>query len=313
MTNIRKVLYIGGPDGYLATKDVLEDIANVVHVESEPDALNSALSDADALLDASMKIRITDEMISKAHKLKIISCATTGSDHIERSCLDQRDISVRTLKEDLALLNNITPAAELSWALLMSCARKLIPAVAHVRSGQWIREEFPGIMLNGRMLGLIGCGRIGQWMSRYANAFGMKVVGYDPYLDEFPDHIKQVSLEEMFEISDFVSVHVHLSDETRGLVTGELFSKARKGLIFINTSRGPIVDQDAFLNALETGHLGAAGVDVLTGEPDIENHPLVAYARSNDNLLITPHMGGYSPDAVKVVCRHAAKKIKLKL
>ncbi len=308
-----KVVYIGGPDGYEATKSILADMADVVHAKSEADALALELTDADALLEASMKVKITDGMMSAAEKLKIISCATTGADHIERGTLTERNIPVRTLKEDRSLLNNITPAAELSWALLMAAARKLVTAVEHVRSGNWVREEFPGIMLNGKQLGVIGCGRIGQWMARYANAFGMTVVGYDPYLKTFPENIRKVSLQQMFESSHFVSVHVHLSEETGGLVTAELLEQARPGQILINTSRGPIVDQAALLSALESGQLGAAGVDVLTGEPDIEDHPMVAYSRSHDNLLITPHCGGYSPDAVKVVCRHAAGKIEATL
>lgn len=308
-----KVVYIGGPDGYEATKSTLADMAEVIHADSKSEVLASELTDADALLDASMKVKITDQMVNAAVKLKIISCATTGADHIERDALEQRNIPIRTLKEDRALLNNITPAAELSWALLMATARRLVAAVEHVRSGKWIREEFPGIMLNGKQLGVIGCGRIGQWMARYANAFGMTVVGYDPYLENFPENIHKVSLQEMFESSHFVSVHVHLTEETAGLVNAELLERARPGQILINTSRGPIVDQDALLNALKSGRLGAAGVDVLTGEPEIENHPMVSYAKSHDNLLITPHCGGYSPDAVKVVCRHAAGKIEAKL
>lgn len=308
-----KVVYIGGPDGYIATQSVLDSIATVIHAESNAESLEGELCDADALLDASMKVIITDNMVERAKNLKIISCATTGSDHIHRNMIDQREILVRTLKEDRALLNNITPAAELSWALLMSVARKLVPAVQHVRGNNWIREEFPGTMLNGRQIGLIGCGRIGQWMSRYATAFGMTVVGYDPYLEEFPRNIKQVSLEEMFKSSDFVSVHVHLSEETEGLVSGELLSLAKQGLVLINTSRGQIVDQDALLSGLEDGILGGAGLDVLTGEPDIVDHPLIKYAQKHDNLLITPHCGGYSPDAVKVVCAHAAGKIKATL
>jgi len=305
-----KVIYIGGDDGYHAAKDELSDIAEVIHVASEPEVLAKDLLDADALLDASMKVKITNEMTAKADKLKIISCATTGSDHIERDFLDENKIPVKTLKEDRELLNNITPAAELSWALLMACARKLVPAVEHVRSGKWTREEFPGVMLNNRQIGIIGCGRIGGWVSRYARAFGMNVVGYDPYIDTMPDGIDEITLEKMFETSDFVSIHVHLSDETTGIVSSDLLAKSKPGLIFINTSRGQLVDQDALLRELESGRLAAAGLDVLTGEPDIENHPLVAYSKSNDNLFITPHCGGYSPDAVKVVCQHAANKIK---
>jgi D-3-phosphoglycerate dehydrogenase len=305
-----KVVYTGGPDGYEATRETLSKVAEVIHTPSEKEALGEALKYAHGLLDASMKVRITDEIIHGAQDLKVISCATTGSDHIEREGLQSRKIPVFTLKEDRELLNNITPAAELSCALLLACARKLVPAVQHVRDGNWVRESFPGIMLNGKQLGIIGCGRIGGWMAKYGNAFGMDVVGYDPYLKKFPDHIKNMSLDRMFSTSHFITIHVHLSDETIGLVSPELLSQAKRGLILINTSRGPIVDQTALLEGLRSGRIGAAGLDVLTGEPDIDGHPLIEYAKTHDNLLITPHCGGYSPDALKVVCSHAAGKIK---
>ena len=256
-----------------------------------------------------MKTRITNGMIRKAGKLRIISCATTGSDHIEREELDRRSIPVRTLKEDRGLLLGLTPAAELSWALLMACARRLPSAFSHVKSGQWTREMFPGTMLRGKRLGIIGCGRIGGWMGRYALAFGMDVVGYDPYMDPLPDGFTPLPLEDLFRTSDFITVHVHLSDETRGLVSRQLLESARNCAVFINTSRGPIVDESALLDCLKNNTIGAAGLDVLDGEPEIDNHPLVGYARENDNLIITPHCGGFSPDAVAIVCTEAAKKI----
>jgi D-3-phosphoglycerate dehydrogenase len=179
-----------------------------------------------------------------------------------------------------------------------------------VKQGRWVREDFPGLMLNGRRLGIIGCGRIGGWMARYGRAFGMDVVGYDPFLDKFPDGIVPVSLEELAATSDAITVHVHLSDETRGLVSADIFRRMKPGAIFLNTSRGAVADEAALLEGLESGRLGAAGLDVLEGEPDVAKHPLRLYAERHDNLLITPHCGGFSPDAVRVVCRRAAEKIR---
>jgi phosphoglycerate dehydrogenase-like enzyme len=193
---------------------------------------------------------------------------------------------------------------------LLACARRLPAAVSAVKRGEWVREDFPGLMLNGRRLGVIGCGRIGGWMARYAHAFGMDVVGCDPFVERFPEGIERVSLEELVSGSDVISVHVHLSDQTRGLVSADLFRRMKPGAIFLNTSRGAIADEAALLQALQSGHLSAAGVDVLDGEPEIGNHPLLRYAVSHDNLLITPHCGGFSPDAVRVVCRRAAEKIR---
>ena len=308
-----RVIYTGGEHGYIAASEILKGIAEVVQVEAEPEILGEHLQTADAFLDASMKVKITPEMFEGSPKLKMISCATTGSDHIDKNSAEKHGVDVRTLREDAELLINITPAAELSWALLMACTRKLKAAFKHVTDGKWSREEFPGVMLKGKSLGLVGCGRIGGWMAKYAQAFGMEVIGYDPFLKSFPSNIKPTTLEKIFDLSDFISVHVHLSDDTSGLVSEKLLNRCKKGVVIINTSRGQIIDETALLNGLLSGHIGAAGLDVLTGEPEISNHPLVEYARMNDNLLITPHCGGYSPDSLSLVCARAAEKIKNKL
>lgn len=302
-------VYLGGKEGFEAAAQTLSHCCEVRHVAAEPEAVEQALCEADALLDASMKVRITDAMVGRAPRLRVISTATTGSDHIDRKQLELRSIPVHTLREDPQLLRNITPAAELSWALVMACARQLPSALQHVLDGGWSRELFPAVMLNGRTLGLIGCGRIGGWMSRYAMAFGMRVLAYDPHAASLPEGVSRATLDGLMSECDVVSIHVHLSDETRGLVSRALLESAKPGMILINTSRGAVVDETALLDGLRSGRIGAAGLDVIAGEPDIANDPLVTYARSNGNLLITPHCGGFSPDAVRVVCRRAAEKI----
>jgi D-3-phosphoglycerate dehydrogenase len=304
------IVYLGAPEGAEAARDVLPPDFTITHPEPTPEAVAQALRNADALLDASMKVAIDEGMISNAPKLRIISCATTGSDHIAREKLTEREIPVRTLREDGELLRNITPAAELTFALLLACARRLPSAVEAVKEGHWIREDYPGLMLNGRRLGVIGCGRIGGWMARYARAFGMDVVGFDPFVTAMPADIRPAPLEELVETSDAVTVHVHLSDQTRGLMSADMFGRIKPGAIFLNTSRGAIADEAALLEALESGRVSAAGLDVLNGEPDVQDHPLRLYAERHDNLLITPHCGGFSPDAVRVVCRRAAEKIR---
>jgi D-3-phosphoglycerate dehydrogenase / 2-oxoglutarate reductase len=304
-----KIIYLGADVGFKAMSEELGGHAVAEHADASAKDVAEVLKDAHGLLDASMKVRITNEMVQKAENLKIISCATTGSDHIDREELEKRSIPVRTLKEDRDLLLNLTPAAELSWALLMACARKLPAAFDHVKTGQWVRELFPGIMLRGKRIGIIGCGRIGGWMGRYAKAFGMEVVGYDPYADPLPQGFVPVRLQDLMQTSDFITVHVHLTEETQGLVSRECLEMLKPGSILINTSRGAVVDESALLQALQTGRLGGAGLDVIEGEPDTDKHPLVEYARTHDNLLITPHCGGFSPDAVALVCAHATKKI----
>jgi D-3-phosphoglycerate dehydrogenase len=306
---MKTILYLGAEVGAVAAEEVVAGRAKVVIAPSTQKDVQSQIKTCDALLDASMKVRITDVMIVSAANLKIISCATTGSDHIERGELKRRGIPVRTLMEDRELLLNLTPAAELSWALLLACARMLPAAINHVKSGGWNREMFPGVMLRGKRIGIIGCGRIGTWMSRYAQAFGMDIVGYDPPLVDFPPHIEPVDLEELVRSSDFITIHVPLNEDTRELLSEDLFAILKKRAILINTSRGAVVNEKALLKALESKQLQAAGLDVLTDEPDIEKSPLFHYAQTHDNLIITPHCGGFSHDAVRIVCRRAAEKI----
>jgi D-3-phosphoglycerate dehydrogenase len=304
-----KILYLGPDFGYQAVVARFNSLAEIINVSSSDSTLQDALSDADALVDASMRIRITDEMVKKASRLKIISCATTGSDHIERMEIRKRNISVRTLKEDRELLLNLTSAAEHSWSLLMACSRKLPAAFDHVKFGMWDRENFSGIILKRKRIGIIGCGRIGTWIGRYANAFGMEVWGYDPYVDPLPENFRRVSLMDLMSECDFITIHIHLTEETKGMISKSCFEVIKPGVVLVNTSRGALIDQDAMLEALKAGRLGAAGLDVIEGEPDIDNNPLVEYARKHNNLIITPHCGGFSPDAVALVSIHATQKI----
>jgi phosphoglycerate dehydrogenase-like enzyme len=305
---MRNVIYLGPADAMASACEVLEPSLKVI-APAAPQAVTDHLGDAIGILDASMEIAFDRAMLDKAPKLQAISTATTGADHIDANVLAERGITLLTLAGEKEVLHNLTPAAELSWTLLMACCRRLRGASTHVLEGRWVRENFPGIMLKGKLLGLIGCGRIGSWMARYAHAFDMNVIGYDPLVEPWPDQICKTDLDTLLSTSDFISVHVPLNDQTRGMIGSREFGLVKRGAIFINTSRGGLTDEHALLRALEEGQIGAAGVDVLEGEPKIDRHPLVEYARTHDNLIITPHIGGFSPDAVKTVVAHAARRI----
>jgi len=306
---MKKVIYLGPPEVYDVISQQLEPYFEVLHIANSLEFAEN-INSAYAVVDASMKYAFTSAVLTDAIELKIISCATTGSSHIDISTLKERGIALHTLREDGELLKDLTPAAELSWALLLSCARKLPHAFNDVKNGNWRRENFPGVMLNGKTLGIIGCGRIGTWMSKYATAFGMQVIGFDPYIDTFPHGIKQCTLEEVLVESDFITIHVHLSEDTKELINLERLKMCRPNLILINTSRGQVINEKDLLYALENNIIFAAGLDVLTDEPEIEGNQLLNFARNNDNLIITPHCGGNSPDAVRIVCTRAADKIK---
>jgi len=301
--------YLGPSDHVSAIADVTGNAFDIRCVHPNPGAVADILRSATAFLDASMRVRLTREMIEAAPALRIVAAATTGADHIDSQALHDRGIRLVTLRGHHELLNQLTPAAEHSWLLLMACARRLPAARQAVLGGKWDRNEFPGIMLRGRTLGIVGLGRIGRWMARYAEAFGMKCQATDPYTTDWPAVVARVELDELLETSDFVTVHVHLTNETRGLLDARRIRLMKPGAILVNTSRGDIIDETALVEALRAGRIGGAGLDVLTGEPEVVNHPLRIYALEHDNLLITPHIGGFSPDAVRTVVRFSAEQI----
>jgi len=303
------VVYSGPRSAALLVERMLGTHFDVRAVDPVPEQVLPALTDAVAFLDASMKVPITAEAIAAAPKLRLVVTATTGASHIDVAALDTRGIPLLTLKGQTEVLRSLTPAAELSWLLLMACARRLRGAIHHVEQGGWERTEFPGAMLKGSTLGIVGLGRLGGWMARYARAFDMDVVAFDPLVTEAPEGVRLASLAEVLRASDFVSLHVHLSDETVGMIDATAIASMKPGAVLVNTSRGELVDEGALVAALESGHLAAVGADVLTGEPDPSASAWWRYAREHDEVVITPHIGGFSPAAVERVVEFSCGRI----
>lgn len=305
------IVYTGPVESLAVAQREVGEAYEVVGVEPTPASLEPALRGAVALLDASMKVPVGAALIAECLELRVVSTATTGANHIDAAALAAREIPLLTLKGQAEVLRELTPAAELSWLLVMTVARRLRPAIAHVETGGWDRTLFPGIMLKGRTIGLVGMGRIGGWMARYATAFGMRVIGFDPFAEVWPEGVERAgSLEELLPIADIVSLHVHLSDDTAGMMSAERIASMKAGAILVNTSRGELVDEQALVEALAEGRLSGAGVDVLGGEPDIEVNPLYRYMLDHPEVVVTPHIGGFAPEAVDITVGFAARRIR---
>ena len=305
---MHKLLYLGPDDQLEFVRNRLGSDYVVVQALDAATA-RAEIKDAAFVLDAYMRIRFDGPMIESADALRAFVTATTGADHVDAAALASRGIPLLTLRGQTDVLRDLTPAAELSWMLIMACARGARAAIDEVLAGTWNRNNHPGLMLRGRVLGIVGCGRIGEWVSRYAGAFGMTCLGCDPHLKQFPQGVRAVALAELLTQADVVSVHVPLNDETRGLLGAAELARIKRGAILVNTSRGEIVDEGALLDALRDGRLRAVGLDVLVGEPDVARHPLVEYARTHPNVIITPHIGGFSPDALREVLAFCCRRI----
>ncbi|MBN1555340.1 MAG: 3-phosphoglycerate dehydrogenase [Phycisphaerae bacterium] len=239
------------------------------------------------------------EILDAAEKLKIIGTPSTGSDHIAVAEAQRRGIPTITLKNDTAFLDSVQSTAELAWLLILACSRRMREALEQTRRGEWNSQAVRGHELIDRTIGIIGYGRLGVMISRFARAFRMKVLATDPNVQIADSWVTQVSLNELLAQADIVTLHVHLTDETRGMIGRDEFARMKPGAILANTSRGALVDEAALLDALKSGRLAAAGLDVIEGERDEnrKNSPLIRHAGEHPNLIVTPHLGGCTKEA----------------
>lgn len=300
--------------------DVREELERLFHVSY---GYNLPKEEVRKLLPGAMALvvnpgapyRIDTDLLEAADRLQLIVTPSTGSDHIDSAYCRQKGIEVRSLKGRNDVIENIHASAEFSFALLLAMIRNLVPASEAARQGAWreIEDQFRGIELSGKSLGLIGYGRIGRKMSRFAHAFGARITAYDPHVPSFdPWVVRAGTFQEVLSSAEIVSVHVHLDDTTRRLFNREAFQTMKKGAYFLNTSRGEIVDDEALLGALKSGHLTAAAVDVLTNEqsPNIGAHPLIQYSRSHPHLTVTPHIAGLTVDSQRKAARFAVEELR---
>jgi D-3-phosphoglycerate dehydrogenase len=248
-----------------------------------------------------------------APHLRWLGTPTTGLDHIDLEEAERRGVEVLSLRGELELLRTIPSTAEHTWTLLLALRRRLPAAHRDVLAGHWRREPFLGRELDGCTLGIVGHGRLGKMVAGYGRAFGMRVLAFDrdPSADT---GVEQVSLELLLGESDVLSLHLPLNAETHGFLSAHRLARMRPGAVLINTARGELIDEAALLEALQSGRLAGAALDVLAGDSAWdgrapEDHPLIAYAREHDNLLLTPHIGGYGQAALNRTRRFLVEKL----
>lgn len=254
---------------------------------------------------------IDREVLDHAPRLKAIVSPTTGLDHIDLTEAEARGVRVTSLRGEVDFLRSIPATAELTWGLLLALVRNIPGAFQSVQAGQWDRDSYKGHDLAGRALGIAGLGRIGEKIARYAQAFGMRVVAFDPRKTEWMDGIERVhSLRELCATSQVLCVHVPLNEETRGLIGAAEMATLPTGALLVNTARGEVLDEDALLDALESGHLAGAALDVIHNERGERSQRLLDYARKHDNLIITPHIGGATYESMAATEIFVARKLR---
>ena len=272
-------------------------------------ALERQAASAATILIIRLKRMVTVDFLDQYPNLKVVVSATTGLDHIDLEALEVRNIRLVSLRGETDFLASIPSTAEHAFGLMLALLRNTTLAHNAVLAGSWDRDAFRGRQLYQRNIGLVGFGRTAKMLAEYAKVFGANVGYCDPYIEEANQFSRFDTLEKLIEHSEIISIHVHLNDETRNLIGRNLDRADNKPRYLVNTSRGAIVDEDAVVELVRAGAVAGVAADVLRGELiDLSKNPLIMAAKEGYNIIVTPHVGGGTIDAMNACEEFIARK-----
>lgn len=280
----------------LVNDSIAEDAVDLLRAKHE---VSAEEYDADELLDnihlydaiiVRSRTKVTREVIQKGENLKVVGRAGVGVDNIDVQAATERKIPVV-----FSPRGSTVSVAELALGHMLSLARNLVLSDRSIRAGKWEKKRFMGTELQGKVLGLVGAGRIGGEVAERAHAFGMRVLAFDPYLSEeiaAKIGVELIDLPDVLKESDFISIHAILTPETKGLISQKELDMMKTSAYLVNCARGGIVDEGALVTALEEGSIAGAALDVFENEPP-KDSPLLKLDRIN----FTPHLGASTKEA----------------
>lgn len=260
-------------------------------------ASQAALLSAAQTLWTGLSRFIGGEVFDATPNLRVIATPTTGLTHIDQREAARRGIEILSFHGHTDALADVRATAEHTIALLLALLRRIAPAFDSVKEGRWDRAPFEGREIFGKRVGLIGYGRLGRITSRYFEAFGARVQAFDPYVKD--PCAPLAGWTELLAASEIISVHASLNESNHELLNSAAFRAMASRPVLVNTARGELVKEPALLEALEQGRIAGAALDVLAHEhePRPAADPLISYARTHDNLLLTPHTGGLTAES----------------
>lgn len=267
-----------------------------------PNGLAAALADADALVVRSA-VQVDDALLQSAPRLRVIGRAGVGVDNIDADAATRRGIVVMNTPGA-----NAVAVAELTIGLMIFLARKLAQANSGMHAGKWEKKSLQGSELRGKTLGILGLGRIGLEVARRARAFGLEILGSDPFVSAAvarENNITLVPVEELFAQADYLTLHVGLTPQTAGIINAKTIATMKKGVRIINCARGELVEEAALADALHSGHVAGAALDVFAAEP-LKDSPFFAL----NNVLLTPHIAGSTAEAQEAVGVQIAMQVR---
>ena len=296
--------------------EILNSVGNITFIDDPSlDDVIKIISNFDAIFTNpnKSKVFIGKELIDAGTKLSVICTASTGTNHIDKKYCKVKNIKVISLTEERKIINKISSTAEHAFALMLSSLRKIPQSFDSVKSFNWDYEPFIGRQLDHLTIGVIGYGRLGTYFSRYARAFGCTILVNDPYKKiEEEGEIKQVDIDNLLSESDVISIHVHVTNETIGMIDENHFMKMKSNVLIINTARGDIVNENDLIKFLSVNENARYATDVLANEV-IDNkidNKIINYAKKSNQILITSHVAGMTVEGQSIAFNHAAKLLK---
>jgi len=251
---------------------------------------------------------ILDKEILKNSSIKLINTASTGLNHINRDNCKKLGIKILSLTKDIKLIRKLPSTSELSFGLMINLQRNIFQSFKSVVNKKWDYTPFIGQELSSLTIGIIGLGRLGNFMANYAKAFGMKVFYYDPFKNS--KKYKKIDLKKLIQISDVISIHAHVTDETRYMINKKILRLARKKPIIINTSRGELVNEKDIIWGLKNKKISGYGADVIEKEFVDIKKSLIIKNINKYNIIITPHIGGMTYQGQERAYNYAINKMK---
>ncbi|HBW47655.1 TPA: hypothetical protein DEF17_06955 [bacterium] len=285
-------------DGLKILESAKDSIIVDVKVGLTPEQLKEIIGEYDAIIIRSAT-KLTKDVLEKAVRLKAVARAGVGVDNVDLAFAKEKGIGVMNTPG-----GSTSAVAELALGMMLSLCRSIPFADASMKSGKWEKKSLIGVQLADKTLGIIGMGRIGRKLSEYARALGMTVIGYDPIVKTDLAGIKRVELENLFESADWISLHVPMTPETKGIINDASIAKMKNGVRIINCARGGVIDEAALKCGLDSGKVAGAGLDVFEKEP-----PAAENIALHPKVIATPHVGAATAEAQASVSSEAAEII----
>jgi D-3-phosphoglycerate dehydrogenase len=299
----------------IGVPEVLESAGEVTYMDDPSvEEVISVIDGYDAIFTNpnKSKVFIGEQVLDAAKNLKVICTASTGTNHIDKSYVAKLGLPILSLTEERDVINRISSTAELAFSLTLASLRHVVKSYKAVLEGEWNYEKYIGRQMNCLTIGSIGYGRLGSMYSKYCKAFDSRVLVYDPYKEVKDKGVEQVdSLRYLLQESDVVAIHVHVTEETIGMINKACFNLMKKDVILVNTSRGDMVNELDLVDFLKKNLGARVATDVLADE--IRNRmesPLLKYALESEQVIITPHIGGMCREAQEIAYGHAALRLK---